>query len=95
MGYPVNKREGYHSLFISQQGTLRRISSLGALGEGSGWDLRVRPSAASAEAAAASGFGVQKIKKIKFLKIQICSAQNVSKVWISRKKIILALFGAI
>ena len=39
--------------------------------------------------------GVQKIKKIKILKIQIRSAQNVSKVWISRKKILLALFGAI
>ena len=31
----------------SQQGPLRRISSLGALGEGSVWDLRVRPSAAA------------------------------------------------
>ena len=40
-------------------------------------------------------FGVQKIKKIKILKIQIRSAQNVGKVWISRKKILLALFEAI
>ena len=40
-------------------------------------------------------FGVQKIKKIKILKIQIRSAQNVGKVWISRKKILPALFGAI
>ena len=40
-------------------------------------------------------FGVQKMKKIKNLKIQIRSAQNVGKVWISRKKILLALFGAI
>ena len=31
-------------------------------------------------------FGVQKIEKIKILKIQIRSAQNVGKVWISRKK---------
>ena len=31
--------------FRSQQGSLRRISSLGALGEGSGWDLRIRPPA--------------------------------------------------
>ena len=31
-------------------------------------------------------FGVQKMKKIKVLKIQIRSAQNVGKVWISRKK---------
>ena len=30
--------------------------------------------------------GVQKIKLIKVLKIQIHSAQNVGKVWISRKK---------
>ena len=34
-------------------------------------------------------------KKIKILKIQIRSAQNVGKVWISRKKILPALFGAI
>ena len=40
-------------------------------------------------------FGIQKMEKIKILKIQICSAQNVGKVWISRKNIILALFGAI
>ena len=40
-------------------------------------------------------FGVQKMEKILILKIQICSAQNVGKVWISRKKILLALFGAI
>ena len=40
-------------------------------------------------------FGVQKIKQTKNLKIQIRSAQNVGKVWISRKKILLALFGAI
>ena len=37
----------------SQQGPLRRICSLGALGEGSGWDLRNRP--AAAPPAAASG----------------------------------------
>ena len=42
----------------SQQGPLRRIRSLGALGEGSGWDLRVRPSAAAAaESAAAAASG--------------------------------------
>ena len=40
-------------------------------------------------------FGVQKMGKIKILKIQIRSAQNVGKVWISRKKILPALFGAI
>ena len=37
--------------YTSQQGPLRRIRSLGALGEGSGWDLRVRPAAAPAPAA--------------------------------------------
>merc|ERR1711924_467653 len=31
-------------------------------------------------------FGTQKIPKIEILKIQIRSAQNVGKVWISRKK---------
>ena len=36
--------------------------------------------------------GVQKMKKIKN---QIRSAQNVGKVWISRKKKLPALFGAI
>ena len=40
-------------------------------------------------------FGVQKMKKMKILKIQIRSAQNVGKVWISRKTILLALFGVI
>ena len=40
-------------------------------------------------------FGIQKNKQIQTLKIQIRSAQNVGKVWISRKQILLALFGAI
>ena len=40
-------------------------------------------------------FGVQKTEKIKILKVQIRSAQNAGKVWISRKKIALALVGAI
>ena len=40
-------------------------------------------------------FEVQEMQKMKILKIQIRSAQNVGKVWISTKKIILALFGAI
>ena len=48
------------------------------------WDLEIQK------------VGVQKMKKkTKFLKIQIRSAQNVGKVWISRKKILPALFGAI
>ena len=45
--------------------------------------------------AQARNLGPKKIKKIKILKIQIRSAQNVGKVWISRKKILLAPFGAI
>ena len=36
--------------------------------------------------AQARNLGPQKIQKIKILKIQIRSAQNVGKVWISRKK---------
>ena len=40
-------------------------------------------------------FGVQQIQKVKTLKIQICSAQNVDKVWLSRKKILLTPFGTI
>ena len=39
-------------------------------------------------------FGIQKIKKIEILKIQIRSAKNVGKVWISKKNL-LAPFGAI
>ena len=38
-------------------------------------------------------FGIQIIQIIQILKIQIRSAQNVGKVWISRRKILLALFG--
>ena len=50
---------------LSQQGPLRRISSLGALGEGSGWDLRVRPSAAAAESAAAASGNPDVLAKTK------------------------------
>ena len=35
------------------------------------------------------------MKKMEILKFQVHSAQNVGKVWISRKKILLAPFGAI
>jgi len=38
--------------------------------------------------------GPKKIKKIKILKIKIRVAQNVGKVWISRKKNLPAPFGA-
>ena len=37
----------------------------------------------------------QTVQKIKILKIKIRSAQNVGKVWISRKKILMARFGLI
>ena len=40
-------------------------------------------------------FPVHKMKKVEILKFQIRSAQNVGKVWISWKKILLAPFGAI
>ena len=40
-------------------------------------------------------FGIKQIKKTKFIKIQICSAQNVGKVWIGREKNIPAPFGTI
>ena len=40
-------------------------------------------------------FGIQKISKMKILKIQIHVAQNVGKVWISRKKTFPAPFGAL
>ena len=39
--------------------------------------------------------GSNKSKKVKLLKIQIRSAQNVGKVWISREKNSRAPFGAI
>ena len=39
--------------------------------------------------------GSKKIPKIKILKIKIRSAQNVGKVWISRKKNLPAPFGAL
>ena len=39
--------------------------------------------------------GPKSQKNIEILEIQIRSAQNVGKVWISRNKILLALFGAI
>ena len=40
-------------------------------------------------------FEIPQIPKMEILKIKFRSAQNVGKVWISRKKIILAPFGAI
>ena len=39
--------------------------------------------------------GSKQIQKMKILKIKIRVAQNVGKVWISRKKQLPALFGAI
>ena len=40
-------------------------------------------------------FWIHKMKKVEILKFQIRSAQNVGKVWISWKKILLAPFGSI
>ena len=40
-------------------------------------------------------FGIPKKSKNKILKIKICSAQNVGKVWISKKKNLPAPFGFI
>ena len=45
--------------------------------------------------AQARNFGPNKNTKNTILKIKIRSAQNVDKVWISRKKILLAPFGPI
>ena len=67
------------------------------LGEGSGWDLTVRPQAAASENLEPGNLGIwrsgdleiQKIgvqQKKTILKIRIRYAQNVGKVWISRKK---------
>ena len=71
------------------------------MGEGSSWDLRVRPGPAPT---ASGNLGTwksgnleiwgpgnpevwdPKSPKIKILKMQIHSAQNVGKVWISREK---------
>ena len=39
--------------------------------------------------------GSKQTKKVNNLKIQIRSAQNVGKIWISGEKILLGLFGAI
>ena len=50
---------------------------------------------AQAWAQAGPELGAQKIQKIRILKIKIRSAQNVGKVWISRKKNLPAPFGAI
>ena len=67
---------------------------MGALGEWSGWDLRVRLAAGNLGTWKSgiwrSGdleiqkLGIQKINKTN-IEIQIRSAQNVGKVWISRK----------
>ena len=50
---------------------------------------------AQAWAQAGPNLGAQQIPKIKILKIKIHSAQNVGRVWSSRKKILLAPFGHI
>ena len=90
LAIPEKPVAGFETSTQSQQGPLRRIWSLGALGDG----VRLG-SEGSSVGGGVWKFGVQKMKKIKNLKIQIRSAQNVGKVWISRKKILPALFGAI
>ena len=50
----------------SQQGPLQRISSLGALGEGSSWDLRIRPAAAAAPATVSGNLGTWKSGNLEF-----------------------------
>ena len=57
--------------------------------------LKLGPKLGASWAQAGPKVGAQKIPKIKILKIKIRSAQNVGKVWISRKKTLPALFGAI
>ena len=76
---------------MSQQGSLRRIWSLGALGEGSGWDLRVRPAAQPAAAASGNlgtwksgnleiwGPGNPEIWRSGDLEIQKCGVQQIKK----------------
>ena len=79
-------------------------------GEGSGWDLRVRPApggggvwkSGNLEIWEFGDLGIWKSRKLgplppskKNHKIKFHSAQHVDKVWISREKILLAPFGAI
>ena len=61
------------------------------LREGAGWDLRVCPAAPTAS----GNLEMLGPTNQNNLKIQSRSAQNVGKVWVSRKKILLAPFGAI
>ena len=70
-----------------------------ASGNPSGWAQAgpkwVGPSRAQVGGPKPEIWSPTKIKKIKILKIQIHSAQNIGKIWISRGKIILATFGSI
>ena len=63
-------------------------NSSGGAGGGAGgvWAQARAQAWAQAWAQAGPKVGAQKIQKIKILKIKIRSAQNVGKVWISRKK---------
>ena len=75
-----------------------RTLPIGTLGEESDWDPRVSPGPAALspeKGREIQKFGVQKMKKIQILKIQIRSAQNVGKVWISRAQKLSTLFHAI
>ena len=90
--------------FMSQQGALATYLIPGCVGRG----VRLGSENSSGGGAGAWKSGNLEIwgpghpeiwgptnQKVKVLKIQIRSAQNVVQVWISRKKILLALFGAI
>ena len=70
---------------------MRRIWSLGALGEGSSWDLRVRPAAASGNL----GIWGPGNPEIWEPKNQNPCRPDVRNVWISRGKLLLALVHAI
>ena len=60
----------------------------------SGW-AQAGPKWVGPSWAQARNLGPKKIQNLKIIKIKIHVAQNVGKVWISRKKILLAPFGAI
>ena len=88
LGRPCNllgQEYPHEDLPCRSKASLRRFRSLGALGDGSGWDLRIRPPPSAGILRSGNFESTQFQKKIRLLKIVIRSAQNVGKVWISRK----------
>ena len=77
---------------MSQQGSLRRISSLGALGEGSGWDLRIRPAPAPAApppAAASGNLGaifLEKKRRLRQRTHKFRASRNLGAIFLKKKK---------